>query len=202
MRLATITVSAAVLVMLSGCAGTADDTGVPVASDSPSTSAAPTEPSSPSASATPTAAPESEPADASSATCDNLLDPATIEKFTANGAEFSDNDKSDAPPFSDFVDYGGISCVWGASLNVTTAYAYGPITDAQSAKQQKQLKKDATKSGPNENGGTYYELANGEANEPDSMVFVFSPKGYWAMSFDNGGGPVIEEVVANAPVFY
>jgi len=206
-RMKFIVVPILAVLVLAGCAGPTDDAATSPAAPASTPASASTQTVTPSATPAPTAAPSSAtptegPADASSATCDNLLDPATIEKFEASGAALSDNKKEDTYPFGDFAKYGGVVCVWGAKLNVTTAFAYGPITDEQAAKQQKKLDKTASKTGPNENGGTYYEVPGGEAGEADSQIFVFSPKGYWAWSFDNGGGAVIEEVVANAPVFY
>jgi hypothetical protein len=198
-KLANVVLAGLVMLSLGACAGTPESAEAPT-SAAPSVTSTPTVPETPTATPTPT--PTETAADASSATCDNLLDADTITALTDAGSEFSDNDKADTYPFSAFLEYGGISCVWGASLTVTTAYTYGPISEEKAAAQQKKLKKMASKSGSNENGGTYYEVPGGEAGKEDAEIYVFSPKGYWAWGFDNGGGQVIEEVVANAPVFY
>lgn len=192
------TAAASVVLLASGCASSATPQSTPSAAPT-TTAAAPTQPAS--QAPTPTASPSAE-----AATCESLLDPATIEKNEADGAELTDQDEyakklTDEDNFlARFVTYGGIVCQMGIpNSDGVVLWAYGPITADQSAEVTDVLENDDEvefETGPNENGGTYFSAGD------DREIYVFSPAGYWAYSLDNGFPNVIEEVVKNAPAFY
>jgi hypothetical protein len=122
---------------------------------------------------------------------------------TDNYAAVAVREHSVAEPFVDE----GIACQWGKSASgFSTIFAWGPIAPDQAKKQEAALESKASDSGKNEHGGTYYTLtqqsADGANQGGNSTVYVFSPKGYWALSQNLGVGDVIDQVVENAPEFY
>jgi len=194
-------IPALVVVLLAGCS--TSDSEAPAASSSPSSppltaQAAQTATAETPIAPTPTEAP-------AEATCENLLDPETVQKgesLEGNISQFSASDAEDGGTLKKFLDYGGIACDFAPDQSDSPVlYAYGPITAEQARKEMAHLDELDLPTGENEHGGTYY------GNSGDTEIYVFSPAGYWAYQYNNGFGTelgvdAVEEVVANAPAFY
>ena len=110
----------ALAVCLAGCApSTADVDSGPTRVASAEPTASPT----PTPTPTPTAA----------ATCENVLDAASIDAFASHGYTLSDDfverGRDQGWPIIEFVDYGGILCQWGyANSDASEYYGLSKIT--------------------------------------------------------------------------
>ena len=90
----------------------------------------------PSATPTPTAEPTDEPAPAA-ATCENIVTPATIAGFTADGisitppAEFAAKMTTEGNAIAAFFDAGGVLCQTGRGSGAFEIYGYAVLDNAQ-----------------------------------------------------------------------
>lgn len=153
--------------------------------------------------ALPTTAPVKHPDHIGSATCANLLDASTIARLESRGlkdgsAEFSE--KIAAAPHQGlhrFLAYGGMVCSWGGGNTNTLGYGYGPITSRQADEAQKAIEAYGSRyvkiKKTVKDGITYYEYNDGALTK-----YAFC-HGYWVSMFDNGGGDVLAQLIANAP---
>jgi len=137
------------------------------------------------------------------ATCDNLVDRSTANKFRSKdwdvtGDGYTANIAAQPRLFlSHFLEYGGIVCGWGVN-ETTLQYAYGPITDTQAETEKFELLAQ---------GGTISQEAgsevitfpgSGPGQVPTTIAFG---DGFWAYGIDYGGGNHMDEVIRNAPEF-
>jgi hypothetical protein len=213
---ATVVVAAAVVIGAVSLRDSAQTGPIAVPTDTASATPSPTPteltpPPTPDPSLTPTPT-HSATASADDATCESLAGPATIAKLTANNyVPFDANEANTTadPGFMRVDDYGGLLCEYAIPHSDGYAYwGYGPITAEQAEFEKQQLRDlvaaDHTltlETGTNKHGGWYAIL--GGANGPSHVVevYVISPRGYWAFSLSETT-PDIQDVVANAPVFY
>jgi hypothetical protein len=156
----------------------------------------PTPSSTPTATSTPSTAVPS-----GAATCESLLDPTTVTMLKSAGEVVTDDaytqkvvdeaSGSTRVGLATFVNYGGLICGWGGAMENSFMYGYGPITSDQSAAAVAQLvERKFTKA----NGWPYDRYEDG----PQAFAFT---DGYWAYSYNNGGGDKLDEVTGNAPGF-
>lgn len=153
MRVHHLTVAAAALLLLAGCAAE-PDAGAPSASPSPrpsasaSASATPggTAAPDPSPSATPTPSAEPEPPARTTSTCQSLLDGETTQRFADSAADgwalipdFGQRMIDQGTAIGLFVQYNGVACQWGyPSSGDAFSYAHSAIStaDAQAVKSR------------------------------------------------------------------
>ncbi|MDM4763752.1 hypothetical protein QT381_12110 [Galbitalea sp. SE-J8] len=132
--------------------------------------------------------------------CAELLDADTVAEFREQGlvpasADYPAKVAEESYPIGYFVKYGGLACGFkpeGGDLAV--AHAYGPISDADADDWRNKLLRrgsELVEDSPYERYTDYDGYGGG---------FAFGD-GYWAYTLDNGGGDVLDEVVANAPEF-
>jgi len=92
-----------------------------------------------------------------------------------------------------FAITGGIVCGWGGGYELTTMYAYGPLSNDLLDQVMPELKEQGYKP---VTGAAYERLEKKDA----FGSFAFG-NGVWAMSGVNGGPDLLDEVVANAPAW-
>lgn len=189
-----------VVLALSGCAGSTGTPDVAAPTTAP-TAAAPTATPTPTPTASESETPSAPPsASAASADCTNLLDDETVQDYTAQGLGPSGSDwkkkvlkeaKDDAKiGLAAFDKYGGIFCGWSDAYENRTIFGYGPITKAQQADAIAAL----SEAGYSKKSGSFEKYTD------DGAEYAFGD-GYWAFQYDNGAGEILNEIVANAPVF-
>ena len=142
------------------------------------------------------------PAYTGTATCTNLLDPATVEQFEANGwvdaGETYTREMASKNSFiiKRFLEYGGIVCKWGPQDgSAAVEFSFGPISAEWEAGEREEAV-DSSGVLTSEAGWDVYTF--GELENPTQLVFR---DGYWALAFDNnaGAGRVIDDIMRNAP---
>jgi hypothetical protein len=173
-----------VLGALAGC------TGVPSAG--PTTRAATTAASAtPTASATPSSA-------AAPATCENLIDAATLEGFSTSGLhitppiEFAGKMRDENNALSGFADAGGVVCQVGGDYNATEIYGWSPYVATVATALQQQLV-DQGWVPTSVSGGLLYSLP---PNSDDVMNRCFVSVTEMSCAF---GDARLAEVRENAP---
>jgi len=146
MRVHRLTVAAAAVLLLAGCAAEPDaGAPSPSASPRPSASASPGATASPEPTPSPTPTPSAEPEPApparTTSTCQSLLDGETTQRFAASEADgwalipdFGQRMIDQGNPIGLFVQYSGVACQWGyPSSGDAFSYGHSAIssTDAQ-----------------------------------------------------------------------
>lgn len=132
--------------------------------------------------------------------CASFLDEATVDALLEEGlvpasVDYQDKISEDTGPMGRFVLSGGIACGWkdpGGSLSVL--YAYGPLSADQTVTEKERIVKKG--SVPSE--GSTYDRYTHYDGYPGGFAFG---DGVWAYALDNGGGDMLDQVVANAPKF-
>lgn len=139
------------------------------------------------------------------ATCNNLLDDATVTEFTSAGwADVSEDYREKViagsdPTYADVINYGGILCAWGPAHGsfVTSIYGFGPISQEQMEDQR--------------DSALGYGAVLSEADGYDLYTYPVSPdsdyeaggvifgNGTWAFATDWGGGNVIDDLIEHSP---
>lgn len=137
------------------------------------------------------------------ATCENLLDAGTVASLAKSGiADLSDQaqesmaSQPNLAPYA-FLDRSGLACVWGVQGNdLSTIYAYGPISDADAQAETDSLRADGYEE-QIEAGVAYW---HSPTDDLPIEHYAFG-NGFWAYQFDNGSGPLLDQIVENAPSF-
>jgi hypothetical protein len=168
---ATTVCVAALAVCLAGCAPTT----APV--DPGPTPTAPAEPSGGPTSAPPV---DDEPA---AATCENVLDAASIDAFASHGYTLSDDfverGRDQGWPIMAFVNYGGILCQWGyANSDASEYYGLSEITPEGVAAETARLTAEGFAREPHPAG----ELFIGPPTEGFQEHYLFAGD-HWFVAF-------------------
>jgi hypothetical protein len=188
-RLAAGLAVIALAATLSACAPEPEPTAAPTDSTE-SSSPTPTTSASSSPVAEETAAP-------SAASCESLLDLATLEAILMDGFDVNPvNDyilkiRGEGSPYALFDEYGGLVCPVNNGTRVSELYAYSAITPDQQATQEARLVAEGFTSSAVDGGTLYVQPPQ------EGIVFAFYFRnGYWWCGYDPG---VIDMIVANSP---
>ncbi|MDM4762627.1 hypothetical protein QT381_06370 [Galbitalea sp. SE-J8] len=132
--------------------------------------------------------------------CNGLLDAKTRSVYAAEGLSltsdaYEEKVAAEDGPMGEFVRLGGLACGWGeAGGELLALYAYGPITDDQAAQNREVI----IAKGSESMSDGWYERFTHYDGYPGGFAFG---NGNWAYALDNGGGDLLDQVVANAPKF-
>ena len=170
LRATVMAVSFGVLtVCLPGCAPTSDDVdSAPTQTATAQPTAGPTTASSPSPAA---------------ATCENVLDAASIDAFASHGYTLSDDfverGRDQGWPIVAFVDYGGVLCQWGVTdSDASEYYGLSEITPDGVATETVRLTAEGFSREPHAGG----ELFIGQPTEGIREHYLFAGD-HWFVAF-------------------
>jgi len=134
------------------------------------------------------------------ATCETLIGETAYADYTARGftdfsADFTQRvaTQPQLGELFDILQWSGIVCQLAHGDATSTVYGYGPISAEQGTEKTEQL--DGAGFALTAAGGfDRYTNASGETE------YAFGD-GYWALSYNNGGGGVLDQIVEHAPQF-
>jgi hypothetical protein len=149
---------------------------------------------------TPTPAPSLPPDYAGPATCDSLLSPQTLTRLRSQGylddSDFTDKIKSEPElrQLYAMLQYGGFVCRRIQPADTaepsSSSFAWSPITAAQADAQKALLAPSST--------STTVDGITRVSSVPAGAQYAFGD-GWWVACYDNGGGALLEDLIANRP---